>query len=184
MSREEIVAAVLQPHFAAVRDVFASFPPAPGVTLGKLHKTRFIIDPKIRRGGTKLPGCDCRHFAACRDDGLLMLFAPEFIELPTETLVAILAHEFGHAADHAYPAHWYMPGAGPARAIWIGQEDTKRHRAWQRVWRDRNSSDRRDQIEWAADGIAEAITGKSIGYCGDCMLQCFDAGAERPEGLR
>lgn len=180
MKRDEIAYAVLQPHFDAVRDLFASFSPAPGVKLAKLIQTKFLIDAKVGRGGTRLPHCEGRHYAATRDDGLRMYFAPDFVTLPFETMVAILAHEFGHAADHTYPASWLMPPGGPGKATWIGQEDTRRHREWQRLWRDRSI----DQIEWAADGIAEAVTGRRIGYSGACMLQRFDAGIERPVGLR
>jgi hypothetical protein len=177
---EEIVYAVLQPHFDAVRDVFLAYSPAPGVKLDRLKKIKFIIDPKVGRGGSKLPGCDGRHFAATRDDGRVMYYAPDIVSLPVQTLVAILAHEFGHAADHAYPAHWMTPPQGTGSPVWVTPEDTKRHRTWQRLWRDRT----RDQIEWSADSIAELVTGRKIGYCGDCMLQCFSGGEERPAGLR
>lgn len=180
MTRDEIVAAVLQPHFDAVRDTFAKFSPTKGVKLSGLRKVKFIIDGSAGRGGTDLPDCEGRHFAATRDDGLLMYYAPEIVDIPHDTLVAILAHEFGHAADHMYPAHWVMPPRGPGEATWIGSAETKQHRQWQQLWRDRS----RDQIEWAADGIAQAVIGLRIGYAGACMLQSFAGGAERPAGLR
>lgn len=169
MKKEEVVYAVVQPYFDAVRDVFAQFAPESGVKLTKCKKTKFLVDAKVGRGGTKLPNCEGRHFAATRDDGLLMYIAPKLIELPEENVVAILSHEFGHAIDHLYPAHWIMPPAGPGKATWVGTDTTKEHRNWQRLWRQRTS----DQVEWAADGIAEAITGQQIGYCGDCMVQCY-----------
>lgn len=191
--KEEFVYAVLQPYFDEVRNIFASFSPAKGMKLAKLKKTKFLVDAKVGRGGTKLPHCaGGRHFAATRDDGLLMYIAPRLVELPEENVVAILSHEFGHAADHAYPAHFIMPPGGPGKAIYIGHDDTKRHRDWRRLWRNRSL----DQIEWAADGIAEAVTGCEIGYAGDCMIQSFTGMAlcvgdstcpppvRRPAGLR
>jgi len=193
MKKEEVVYAVVQPYFDAVRDVFAEFSPAKGVKLTKLRKTKFLVDAKVGRGGSHLSGCDVsRHFAATRDDGLLMYVAPRIVELPEDNLVAILSHEFGHAADHAYPAHFIMPPSGPGKATWIGEEDSKQYRDWRRLWRSRNL----DLIEWAADGVAEAITGQVIGYAGDCMVQCFTGMAlcvgdstrpppvRRPAGLR
>jgi hypothetical protein len=169
----EIAAAVLQPHFDAVRDAFLAYrADADHEGFVKLKKTKFVVDPKIRDS--------IRHFAACRDDGLLILFAPECVDLPDTTLVPIVAHELGHALDHLYPAEW-MQGAGPGKARWIGDRgDSKMGRRWKRLWRERS----RDQIEWTADGIAETVTGQKLGYCGACMLQCFNAGVERPAGLR
>jgi len=169
----EIAGAVLQPHFDAVRDAFLAYRPSAGhAGFAKLKKTRFVVDPKIRDS--------VRHFAACRDDGLLILFAPECVDLPDTTLVPIMAHECGHALDHLYPGEW-MVGAGPGKAKWIGdQSESKPGRRWKRFWRERS----RDQIEWAADGIAETVTGQKLGYCGACMLQCFSGGVERPAGLR
>lgn len=174
ITQEEIAAAIILPHFRAVQDIFSVFRPEPKTTLKRLEKTKFVIDPEIHN--TK------RHFAATRDDGLLMLFAPEIVNLPTETLVAILSHEFGHAADFIYPSRWYTPSGGPTLATWIAEEgvDGRSFRIWSRLWEKRN----RDQVEWAADGIVEAVTGHKLTYCGDCMLQCFGGGEERPAGLR
>ena len=49
-----------------------------------------------------------------------------------------------------------------------------------RLWGDRHP----DQVEWSADAIVKAVTGRSLGYCGRCMLQCFSGGKPRPAGLR
>jgi hypothetical protein len=174
ITQEEIAATVVAPHFEGVRDVFLSFSPEPDLRLQKLKKIKFVIDESMH----DTP----RHFAATRDDGLLMLFAPEIVDLDVETLVAIIAHEFGHALDFLYPARFYMPADGPAEATWIVERDldTRAFRTWSKIWDKRN----RDQIEWAADGIAEFMTGKHITYCGPCILQCFSGGIERPKGLR
>lgn len=174
ISREEIAASVILPHFHAVRDVFCGFEPEPGQSLSRLGKVKFIIDPDIRDKP--------RHFAATRDDGYLMMFAPEFVDLEFETVVAILTHEFGHAADFVYPGRWVTAPDGPQKAHWVRSSDleTKSFRRWRKFWEDRG----RDQVEWAADGIAESVTGKRIEYCGDCVLQCFHGGIKRPKGLR
>jgi hypothetical protein len=179
--RLEIASAVLRPHFDAVRDVFVGFRPEPGhAGLLLLRKTRLIIDPAVHD--------TFRHFAMCSDDGMVMRFAPEAVDLPIETVVAITAHEFGHASDFAYPARWVLLGRG--KAEWIPADGSKPVKRWQRAWRERNQAARagdegaRDQIEWAADGISQAVTGKKTGYCGSCLLQCFAGGIERPVGLR
>jgi hypothetical protein len=169
VGESEIAATVLTPHFDAVRDVFAEHVVADGQPLSRLRRTRFIVDPSIRD--------DERHFAGCRQDGMLILLAPEAADLPINTLVAILAHEFGHAADFAYPARWWCERDAPAR--WIADDSTKKARAWRKAWPHRND----DQMEWDADSIAHAVTGRPIGYCGPCYLQCF-GGEPRPKGLR
>jgi hypothetical protein len=185
VSDEEIAASVLEPHFCAVRDLFSQFEPEPGLKLSKLAKVQFVIDSKVHDKP--------RHFAATYEEKPLMVFAPQIVDLGVETVVAILAHEFGHAADFQYPSRWYTHARGPCVARWIDSKDverklkngnrvdTKPFRAWSKAWSDRG----RDQVEWAADGIAEAVTGKHITYDGPLVLQCLHGhGIERPKGLR
>lgn len=169
--QEELATAIIQPHFDAVRDTFIDYEPEPGFTFDKLKRTKMVVDGDVH--DTE------RHFAMCRDDGLLIRVAPEAIELPWEQLVAILLHEFGHASDFAYPGKWVAPtGDGPA--TWIGDRSDKPARKYRRLWEERNN----DQVEHAADAIAFAVTGMKIQYCGSCMLQCFDGGSSRPRGLK
>lgn len=169
----ELAREIVRPHWDAVRDVYAAFVPDGVTSLDRVMQIRFDISPERHDS--------VRHFAACRDDGLHMEFAPQIVDLPVERLVAIFSHEFGHALDFLYPAHWRMPDEGAGKAEWIGQpEATKWGRHWAKKWAVRT----RDQIEWAADGIAEAVTGKHLTYCGPLMLQCFTCGIERPAGLR
>lgn len=168
---EEISSAVLDPHFDAVRDTFVEFSPEPGKRLSKLKKTRMVVEPSVHDSE--------RHFARCRTDGLLIQLAPEAADLPLENLVAMLVHEFGHAADFAYPGDWVTPESQGGEAIWVGDRDDKPARKWRRLWHGRND----DQVEWAADAIGRAVTGMRITYCGPCMLQCF-SGVGRPKGLR
>lgn len=172
LDEQELVAVVLEPHFDAVRDTFVSFAPEPGASLDKLKRTRLVIDPSVH--DTE------RHYAACRDDGLLIKLAPEAADLPHDQLVAILVHEFGHAADFAYPGMWVPPPSGSGQAVWLGERDDRPARRWRKLWSERND----DQVEWAADSIGETVTGIPITYCGPCMLQCFSGAERRPEGLR
>lgn len=188
MDNGEVAAAILEPHFDAVRDAFVDFEVEPGQRLDALRRTRFIVDDDVH--DTE------RHYAMCRDDGLLIRVAPEAVSLDIETLTAILAHEFGHAADFAYPGRWVATRGKKAR--WIGEggswsydkgkavwqpersKNGRRARRYQRLWHQRND----DQIEWSADSIAYAVTGLKISYCGPCMLQCFSGANVRPGGLR
>lgn len=172
VNREEIAAAVILPHFDAVRDTFASFSPESGFRMERANEVRLLVDRDIRNSP--------RHYAATTEDGLRMMLAPEIIDLDEESFVAILAHEFGHAVDFLYPSRWITPPDGPGKAAWIERPESHEAKKWQRLWRSRS----RDQIEWAADGIAYAVTGRKIVYGGDCILQRFRRGFERPAGLR
>lgn len=191
-------ATVLQPHFDAVRDVFSAYvPEGASSPLSKLARVRFIVSEEMHDSE--------RHFAATRTDGALMIFAPQIVDLPLESLVAILGHEFGHAADMAYPGCWTWPFDHAGLCHWIGDEPADRATAWRaafgsrsarsrnpgdddapaynwmRAWHDRSN----DSVEWAADGICEAVTGRRPRYCGPCLIQSFGAcGIERPAGLR
>jgi hypothetical protein len=172
-SRQTIAAAVLLPHFDAVRDVFAAYCPEPGVALTKATKVRFVVDDDVRDSE--------RHFAATSEDGLQQFYASDVIDQDEETLAAIIAHEFGHSLDFLYPCRWIPSSpSGPGKAIWIDDTTTKPARMWRNLWAGRG----RDQVEWAADGIAHTILGRPIVYCGDCVVQCFRGGIARPAGLR
>ena len=188
---------VLEPYFDAVRDTFAAFEVAPGQPLDRLRKVTFMVTEAARSSS--------RHFAATHTNGRHMLLAPELAELPFENLVAILCHEFGHAADFSYPASWTWPDVEAGSVVWVGEKLAARATAWRehrghrsarsrtaaddgapaanwtRAWESRTD----DQIEWAADGITEVVTGKRPRYCGPCKIQCFSPeGIERPAGLR
>jgi hypothetical protein len=198
MSRDlEIAQATLEPHFDAVRDTFARFEVEPGKPLARLRRVVFEVTERAHSSE--------RHFAATYETGLLMIFAPEIVDKPWETVVAIVAHEFGHAADFAYPACWSWPkGRAGGESLWVGETARARAHAWRALYgkpgaRSRSADDDRppastwafawqrrsaDEVEWAADAIAEAVTGRQIGYAGDCMLQTFDRGVARPAGLR
>lgn len=169
----EVAYAIIEPHFDAIRDVYLEHP-LPDGSLERLEKTRLLIDPAIRDSE--------RHYAACRDDGLLIVLAPEAAELPMASLVALLCHELGHAVDFLYPGRWACERGKPA--VWLPEQLGWPHKTRmgkiRRAWADRGA----DQIEWDADAIAYAITGRPIQYCGPCLVQCFSGGVTRPAGLR
>jgi hypothetical protein len=166
---DEFAYAVIEPHFDAVRDHYAAFEPEPGSSLDKVRRTKLVVDPAVRDSP--------RHYAACRDDGLLIVIAPQAVQLEHDPLVALLCHEFGHATDFLYPGQW--AGRRNERAVWV-PENTKKTDRIRRMWSERSE----DQVEWDADSIAYAVTGHEITYCGACMVQCFSGGKSRPGGLR
>ena len=114
-----------------------------------------------------------RHFAGCMEDGTIIYAAPQMIELPEETVMGILAHELGHAADFLYPGEFVLRGERIVRM------EADRHRM--KGWRRRDA----DTVELSADFIAEAVLEVPIGYRGPCQLQSIGAGGvRRPLGLR
>ena len=120
-----------------------------------------------------------RHFAACTHDGDEIYCAPEMADLPEGVVLAIFAHEFGHAVDFLYPAQFGLGRDGVVRRNFERVSD-KQVRAWTRGWRARDD----DAVERTADAIAQHVLGTTIGYCGPCQLQCFNQGVRRPAGLR
>ncbi len=192
MNDIDIAYSIIQPYFDAARDIFVRFDSG---RLSKLSRVKLQVEPDAHDAD--------RHFARMRTDGMLLQMAPEVVDLPEETLIAITTHELGHAADFAYPGCWSWPVGGAGESFWVSSDTISRARAWRllygraeassrtadddakpaenwmRAWEGRNA----DQIEWAADAIALEVTGLKIGYCGDCMLQCF-SGVDRPAGLR
>ena len=158
--------AVLEPYFVAMREIYI------GVGLTRTKRTGLYVAPWVHDSP--------RHFAACRDDGLALVLAPEAAELPEPTLVAILGHEFGHATDFLYPAEFVL---GTERAVHRRARDDGddvQWARWAKAWDKRDA----DVVEKTADGIAELVTGAPIGYCGPCLLQAFNRGVARPQGLR
>lgn len=114
-----------------------------------------------------------RHFAGCLHDGTMIYAAPELVEMPVDTVLGILAHELGHAADFLYPGEFLLRGDHVVRI----EPDKQRIRGWKK--RDD------DTVEITADLIAEKVLGTSIGYRGPCHLQALGvAGQPRPLGLR
>lgn len=159
--------AILEPYFIAMQERFVEA----GLTETKrvrLYVARAMHDSP-------------RHFAGARDDGTVIMLAPEMVELPEPTTAAIIAHEFGHATDFLYPGEFILGENRTAvRRQRNGLENDDRWITWLKDWEKRDD----DVVEYTADAIAEAVTGRHIGYTGPCKLQTFDRGNARPQGLR
>jgi hypothetical protein len=163
---EDEALAVLEPFFLASRSVFVEY------GLERCKKTQLYCAKSMHD--------TARHFAACRDDGKVVLAAPEMAELDYSIVAAIFAHEMGHATDYLYPAEWSLDGDG--MIVRRTREDVG-DAQWARfvkAWEHRDD----DLVEVTADAIAEMATGSRIGYLGPCCLQHFDRGSARPQGLR
>jgi len=122
-----------------------------------------------------------RHFAACDSTGKQILLAPEMVELPEDTVLAIIAHELGHACDFLYPGQFALRGEDEP-ALWREPESMKpKHwHKWLRDWARRDH----DMVELTADAIAHFAIGVRYGYRGPCLIQTFGATRLRPVGLR
>lgn len=157
---------MLEPYFLAVQERFVAFG-LERCARPSLRCAEWIHDSP-------------RHFAACTDDGLQIYAAPELADMPDNTVLAIFAHEFGHATDFLYPAQFARTRNGAVQRD-FGAVSERQVRAWISGWHQRDA----DAIEFAADAIAEHVLGIPIGYQGPCLLQCFNCGdSRRPSGLR
>jgi hypothetical protein len=158
---------ILSPYFEVVRDRY--------VDAGLEHcaRVRLVVDPKMHD--------TARHFAACQDDGKVILLAPELAELPEDAVLAICAHELGHAADFLYPGQFAMRGDDEP-AAWRDPESMK-PKHWHRWLRDWEARDA-DLVELSADAIAHFAMGVRYGYRGPCLIQTFGVVSPRPVGLR
>lgn len=169
---DEEAYAVLEPFFVETRKLFVEG----GLT--RCAGVKLEIDADAHD--------DPRHFAGCTEDGLIIVVAPQMAELPVDNVVAIFAHELGHAADFLYPARFIV-----ADGELISSFEGKRRRAIKDLdqrseynrrmqWERRNPAD----VEQTADYVARDVTGREIHYAGPCVLQTYGPGAERPKGLR
>lgn len=127
----------------------------------RVLETEILIDTSIDDGG--------RHVAACEETGKKILLSPRLATFPEGTRLAIVGHEFGHAADFLYPGKWLDDG--------FGKPDLAK-------WKKRDG----DEVERTADQIAEAALGIPIRYGSACLLQTIDPDQQgirpRPVGLR
>ncbi len=165
LSLEEAYA-VLEPYVEVIRDEYKAF----GLT--KVKRVRLFISPEMH----DTP----RHFAACKDDGSAVFFAPELADAPDAIVLAIIAHEFGHAADFLYPGEFVLGDGGPALRRDPKLTEPKQWSKWLKAWHKRDD----DVVELTADAIAHRVMGVPYGYQGPCNIQSYDAVMPRPLGLR
>ncbi len=158
---------ILEPYFIAVQERYC----VAGLEL--CATTRLIVDPKMHD--------TARHFAACDSTGRKILLAPEMAELPEDTVLAIIAHELGHASDFLYPGQFAMRGDDEPALRRTPEEMSTKH--WQRGLRDWKQRDD-DLVELTADAIAHYALGVRYGYRGPCLIQTFGVTRLRPVGLR
>lgn len=156
--------AIIEPYFIAVREKFER------AGYRRISKTRLGCDSGMHDSA--------RHFAGCREDGGLILVAPELAELNHDVVLAILAHECGHATDFLYPAEFVLEG----RSVVRRDRDAESDKQWRKFLNAFKARDD-DAVELTADAIAESVLGVPIGYRGPCRLQAF-GGTPRPLGLR
>lgn len=173
---------IIEPYFIAAQERFAEYARSAHGS-GKFVKRVHLECHPWRELSEEL-GFGIRNFAATSEDARTIVAAPEIVELPPETVSAIMAHEFGHVLDYAFPADYAL--AGDELLRWRGQIPNYDPRADQarvariRQWERRDS----DTVEATADKIASHVTGHLISYSGPCLLQTFDRGIRRPPGLR
>lgn len=156
---------VLEPYFLVVQEQFVD------AGFDRCARTTLVCAPWVHDSP--------RHFAACEETGHRIFAAPELADLPDTTVIAIFAHELGHAVDFAYPATFALGREGIQRRDFSSVSE-KQVRAWMSGWNARDA----DAVEVTADKIAESVLGVPIGYSGPCELQSFGRGHARPQGLR
>jgi hypothetical protein len=150
---------VLEPYYEALQERYAE------AGLERVQDTKLRCSPELH----DTP----RHFAGCQTDGAVIYVAPQLVELPESTVMGILAHELGHAADFLYPAEFLLRGD----QVVLVEPDKYRRKGWKQ--RDD------DTVELVADAIAELVLDTQIGYRGPCQLQNLGVGGvRRPKGLR
>lgn len=183
------LASIINPYWKQVVYRFedAGFP--------QVHNTtRVVFDEGVHDS--------CRHYAAARTDGKVLMLAPEVVDLPDEDIWALLAHEAGHFVDFASPGRFFhreptrvrmREGASvemlselsermPPSALFRFVELPGKLGKHMREWKERDA----DEVEFVADGIASLAMGIPIRYRGpaDCLVETFGPGVERPLGLR
>lgn len=170
---------ILEPYFKAAQEEFVAHERE---HFGRRQLARVRLECRSWEELRRAEGFSVRNFAATREDGKLILAAPELVELPEENVAAVMAHEFGHAYDFTYPARFVLRDGDLLRLDDVADDrraDQARF-ARVRVWSERDP----EQLERLADAIASEVLHREIRYAGPCLLQTFGSGVERPEGLR
>ena len=178
----ETARAIIEPYFVVAQDRFVAYSRSAHGS-GKKVKAVALECHSWRELKNDID-FGVRNFAATSEDARVIVVAPEIVELPPETVAAIIAHEFGHVIDFAFPADYAVARGELLR--WRGQVPSTDPRAEQamaarlRQWHERDP----DVVEVTADEIASQVVGQTIRYSGPCLLQTFDRGMKRPKRLR
>jgi hypothetical protein len=169
----EVAFYIVEPYFEAAVDTASGFVEGLGLP-DRTGEIRLEIRAEMHD--------TARHFAGCQTDGRLIAFAPQVVDLPEETLGAIMLHEIGHALDFLYPGVFVLRAGDLDVMVPPNDDPVQMRRYLNRVrqWYDRDD----DTVERTADAVAEAMSDRRIGYLGPCLLQTLDAGVPRPKGLR
>ena len=164
--------AAIEPFFVETRRLFIER----GLT--RVKETRLLIDPEAH----DTP----RHFAGCIETGKEIVVAPEFATLPVDNVVAIIAHEFGHACDFLYPGRFFLAEGELVSMREAGRRVAVEDMDQRSVYNVRKQWETRDAhaVEVTADRVAEFVTSRTIQYAGPCMLQTYGPGKSRPRALR
>jgi hypothetical protein len=167
----------LEPYFEAAREVYLEFAEARGLSVAGLRRVK--LECGLDMHDTP------RHFAGASTDGSRIRLAPHMVDLPEDTVAAIIAHEFGHIVDYLNPAAFVCNVEESSLILITEQHEDEKRADKTRIARVRQWDARDDHsIELTADLIAQEVIGKRIGYSGPCMLQGFARGVPRPTKLR
>jgi hypothetical protein len=178
----ETALAILEPYVKVAREEFLRFE-REHYGGSKIKRVKLECAPWAEL--QEEDGFNVRNFAGTSEDGRMIVAAPELVELPEDSVAAIIAHEFGHTLDYLYPGRFLLaqgelvrfddPGVGNSKAE---KARIARMRQWQLLHQDR------DLVEQVADEIASLVLHRQIRYAGPCLLQTFGRGLSRPPGLR
>jgi hypothetical protein len=172
---EDEVFVLVEPYFEELRSFFGERLREMGLP-ARTKNVELSIMPELHDSA--------RHFAGCSDTGKLIAVAPEIVELPESTFLAILSHEFGHAIDFLFPGKFALVREEIEMFPEIPKGEDRRldeaRMARSRQWHARDPY----AVEKTADKIVELVTGNRIGYLGPCRLQAINRGVPRPKDLR
>jgi hypothetical protein len=176
----ETARAIVEPYFAAAKDEFVAHEKA-NYRAAKMKAVR--LECRTWQDMHDEEGFNVRNFAATTDDGRTVVVCPDIVELPMESVAAIIAHEFGHAYDFLYPGRFVLANGELLHFYDEPAENKaaeKARIARMKQWEHRDH----DTVEAVADAIATEVLGMQIRYSGACLLQTFGPGVHRPKTLR
>jgi len=176
---------VLAPFYSEIRSLYVE------EGFARVSKTRLLVNKDLpgmlRAAGVPVPAPE-RLRAVCRNDGTQISAAPILADEPVSRVVAILAHELGHAVDFSYPGRFlWLEGALVETNAWEADPEERAVYNTLQQWHQRPDH----AVERTADALAELVTGREVWYTGPLQLQDLEAVPEagfapqrpRPEAL-